>query len=558
MRRLLFTLALVLAACGGDGGDVTTTPESTYHVPAISNLKLTPDSALYMQGDGSVQVTAEFSYADLGRDIETLRVEMSDGTSMTIALVDQFGTRSGTVSTVFDLNTAEATAYGIEIWLIDRAGQLSNHLDTQFSVMRHAPEISGVELSSSTFMYMQGGGSVEVTADFFVRDIGEDIDTLNIEQPNGEILSFEVEGSIGGQNGAITRQFEVATTELGPLVLDTWLVDVAGDSGPHMGAEILITEGILSWNERATALPFALNDVTAWQRDCCGFVAVGDGGIILSSDDGITWTEEDSGTTVDLHAIECWILMGSCYVVGDEGTILRGGGGNWESYLDGPDTISLTAFYLNPFMGALELAGGFVTTTDTACILQHDYSSDLWTTIEPSGDSGQRITGIGIFTFLDDWSFQLVATVDATVPAQGRVLVSADGLTWVEVFISDENESTYSIGHYYGHLWVGGSYGHIYSSPDGVNWTKHETPASSSNIVAMLEVDSQFVALGFSETIGLQAQGGVMTHDGGQSWQSFVIGDGFEPRGLAFSNGRWVSVGQSLSDPGKGAIYTTE
>ena len=74
----------------------------------------------------------------------------------------------------------------------------------------------------------------------------------------------------------------------------------------------------------------------------------------------------------------------------------------------------------------------------------------------------------------------------------------------------------------------------------------------------MVSSDGQLVALGFSETIGLDAQVGVMTPDGGQTWQSFTIGTGFEPRGLAFSNGRWVSVGQSLSDPGKGAIYTTE
>ena len=558
MRRLLFILALVLAACGGDGGDVTTAPELIEHVPAISNLKLTPDNALYMQGDGSVQVTAEFAYADLGRDLETLRVEMSDGTSMTIALADQFGTRTGTVSTVIDMNTAEATAYDIEIWLIDRAGQISNHLDAQFNILRHAPEISGVEFSSYTFMYMQGGGSVEVTADFFVRDIGEDIETLNIEQPNGEILSFDLAGHCCGQTGTITRQLEIATTEVGPLVFDIWLVDVVGDSGPHLSAEILISEGILSWTERATALPFVLNDVSSWHHDCCGFIAVGDGGTILSSDDGVTWMEEDSGTTVDLHAIVCGILIGSCYVVGDEGTILRGGSGNWESYFDGPDDISLTAIYDNPF-AHVQLAGGFVTTTATACVLQRDYYSDLWTTVEPTGDSGQRITGIGsIFRLFDGSILQLVATVEATVPAQGKVLVSADGLNWVEVLISDTYESTYSIGHYDGHLWVGGSYGHIYSSPDGVNWTKHETPASSSNLVAMLAADGLFVALGFSETIGLQAQVGVMTGNGGQTWQTFVIGEGFEPRGLALSNGRWVSVGQSLSDPGKGAIYTTQ
>jgi hypothetical protein len=50
MRSLLFLLTLVLAACGGNGDGFKATPEPLQHVPAISNLKLTPDSALYMEG----------------------------------------------------------------------------------------------------------------------------------------------------------------------------------------------------------------------------------------------------------------------------------------------------------------------------------------------------------------------------------------------------------------------------------------------------------------------------------------------------------------------------
>ncbi|NIO43108.1 MAG: hypothetical protein GTO41_24900, partial [Burkholderiales bacterium] len=59
------------------------------------------------------------------------------------------------------------------------------------------------------------------------------------------------------------------------------------------------------------------------------------------------------------------------------------------------------------------------------------------------------------------------------------------------------------------------------------------------------------------ETIGLGEQVGVATSDGGETWQTFVIGAAYESRGLTYGNGRWVSVGQSLAEPGKGAIFTT-
>ncbi len=47
-----------------------------------------------------------------------------------------------------------------------------------------------------------------------------------------------------------------------------------------------------------------------------------------------------------------------------------------------------------------------------------------------------------------------------------------------------------------------------------------------------------------------------MTSDGGQSWQLINIGDDFESHGLAYGAGRFVAVGHSTVDPGKGAIYT--
>lgn len=419
----------------------------------------------------------------------------------------------------------------------------------------HLPRIAFLELTPGEVQYMQGAGSVTMTAEIRASDVGEDIATLVIEMSNGDIVSIDVSGLVTGQTGTITGQFDMATTEVGRLDLNVWLVDAAGDAGPRVRTEVLVNGDVSTWIERAAGLPNTLNDVTDWWHDFFGFVAVGDAGTIMTSDDGLTWTEQDSGTTVDLNAVSCTLLTG-CFTAGDEGTILQSWDGeDWNLFYDGPDDVSLTAFLENPFAGFMLAAGHSITTGNAYA--QYVAISGPWTPVELPGPVGQRITDLGM-VLSDTLDFQFVATVDVPSPNQGRVLVSADGVTWVEVFISDGHDSTYSIAGHGDELWAGGTSGHVYSSPDGINWTKYETPALTSNLVAMVSRGDFLVAHGFSETIGAAAQPGVVTSDGGQTWQMFETGDGFEARGLAYSNGRWVSVGQLLSDPGKGVIYTTE
>jgi hypothetical protein len=50
---------------------------------------------------------------------------------------------------------------------------------------------------------------------------------------------------------------------------------------------------------------------------------------------------------------------------------------------------------------------------------------------------------------------------------------------------------------------------------------------------------------------------GVATTDGGMSWEAFNIGGEFLSFGMAFGNGRFVSVGQAAPLSGEGAIYTS-
>lgn len=435
----------------------------------------------------------------------------------------------------------------------------------------HEPRILGVALSQSSSVYMEGDGQVAVTAVLEFEDDGADIETLWIHMPNDVLLNFDVSGLVNETTGTLTQEFDVATTEVGFLDIIFYLVDAAGWSSGAVSAPWFTVKGDpFTWIERAADLPNALNDVSSVPVPGAGmsygdmiYVAVGDAGTIMTSSDGLTWTAQDSGTDVDLNDVWCRPGFGpSCMVAGDAGTILRSDSfdlSEWDLYYDGPDDISLQAIYRawygNPFEGMI-LAGGTVETTNIACILHENFDDQPWSEIEPTGQSGQHITSIEEFR-IDDETIQFLATLEVPSTEQGRILVSADGLTWVEVFVSDGHDSTYSLAEY-GGVWAGGSGGRVYSTLDGVNWTQHQTPAVQSRLVAMTLGDSMLMAHGFIPSIGLGEQVGVATSDDGQTWQSFVIGAAYEPRGLTYGEGRWVSVGQSLAEPGKGAIFTTQ
>jgi hypothetical protein len=64
------------------------------------------------------------------------------------------------------------------------------------------------------------------------------------------------------------------------------------------------------------------------------YVAVGEGGTIITSPDGGTWDVQDSGVTLMLNRVQ--FLNGQFFAVGQAGTILSSGDGiNWQSQNSG-------------------------------------------------------------------------------------------------------------------------------------------------------------------------------------------------------------------------------
>ena len=137
MRKYLFYFALLLVGCGGNGDGFNTIEPEPLPVesasPEISNLAVSPDTVLLMQGGGTVTATAAFSYSDEDLDIVTMHVEMSDGNTQSIPL-GAIDTASGTLSEQFAVSTEESGTLTVQIWLVDAANNTSNRLSDDMVV----------------------------------------------------------------------------------------------------------------------------------------------------------------------------------------------------------------------------------------------------------------------------------------------------------------------------------------------------------------------------------------------------------------------------------------
>jgi hypothetical protein len=555
-------VVLVLAACGGSSGGSRATPEPVQHAPEISNLSLSPDTAMYMDGDGSVLATVELSFTDLGRDVQRMQVEMWDGTSFTIEISEPINTVSGTLTEEFDVSTAELGQCTVEIWLIDAAGNASNHLSAAISVIEHAPEISNFILSPDTAGFMEGDGSVRASAQLDFTDLNQDIHVLRIEMSDGTSLTIEVTEPINTASGTLTEEFDVSTADIGALTVEIWLVDNAGQSSNHLSAHVQVigdTADASAWLERETGLPNVLNDVhwNGWQ-----FLAVGENGTIMLSADGIAWTTVDSGTEVDLNAI-AW--DGYDYaVVGEKGTVLFSSDGeNWTIQYKGADNISLRAAVYAGWQ--LIAAGMNEGSSDTAFVMSSVDHGQTWLLANVLPQSGRSITDIarGNSGFVATTKIEIYGN-----DREARVLTSVDGLTWVEVIVSTASVSTHSILYDGSRYWAGGRVGRIYTSPDGINWTELQTPAQATIFNAVASSGTTFIADGENEWIGWGPvpETAVATSDDGASWVWFAIDTNYDSRGLAWGDGRFVSVGCAGTEHGcagfepneGGAIFSTE
>ena len=114
---------------------------------------------------------------------------------------------------------------------------------------------------------------------------------------------------------------------------------------------------------------------------------------------------------------------------------------------------------------------------------------------------------------------------------------------------------------------LAGLEGTVFTSPDGYNWTQLQTPVRDVFYTGAAWSGSKLVLAGpwSCGYLGGRCDSafdlppvGVSTTDGGLSWEVFNIDGDYESSGLAWGNGRFVTVGRKTPFSTEGAIYTAE
>ena len=257
------------------------------------------------------------------------------------------------------------------------------------------------------------------------------------------------------------------------------------------------------------------------------FVALGAGGTVLESPDGINWTNANTGP-VTFSNITC--VSGTFVAVGANGKIATSPDGlAWTSQTSGVTTTLTGASYGNGLFVVVGNGGVILTSPDGAA----------WS----SGVSG---------TAKDLYAVTYANGKFVVVGNNGTILTSPDGGAWSPSnsgITSALNGVIFGAGKFVA-IGPRGSSGNILTSPDGVTWSNSGTHGSQLSSIAY--------GSGFFVVIGTGLNNGVLTSPDGVTWSqssSTVIGSG-TPVATAYGNGTFVAVG---TDPTLtyGAIWTS-
>lgn len=353
---LFLILLLVLAGgglpgCGGGGGGSNPTRGAV--APEISNLYLSRTVLPFMEGGGTATLSAYFNYYDPEADIVSVRVEVSDGTSLDIPLGGPLPSTSGMIYGTIELSTATCGVFVAQVWAVDSGGLASNILLSDVTVAvdvanwtsRTSPTTStllDITWSGSKFVavgmagvivtsndgvnwvsrdsgfntplaaviwdgsqFVVVGGIVLTSADGIAwtgHPAGPDADDLNAVAWSGSI--YVTGGSLSGDTRMLWSDDAVtwhATTSL--ILPNRTITDIAWSgtrfvatarflSSSNAATTVMTSTDGLNWNESVVTNGSVSLLSICWTGS--QFMAAGAGGDVFSSPDGITWTTYDA------------------------------------------------------------------------------------------------------------------------------------------------------------------------------------------------------------------------------------------------------------------------
>ena len=230
----------------------------------------------------------------------------------------------------------------------------------------------------------------------------------------------------------------------------------SGSQFVAVGTSILTSSDGVAWKERPTPVADVTLRKVIWSGS--QFVAVGTLGTIITSPDGITWTQRASGTTAILN----WIVWsGNQFVaVGDGGVILTSANGTtWVSRTSG---VSSTLYSIVWSGSQFVIGGSSYTLTSSDGI--------SWTlqSAPPFWQSGNIII----------WS----GSIYVAGGANNTIWSSTNGINWTQRYTISSNFFTFTDGFWDGSkfLFLGSGLfdidSKISTSSDGLSWAEYSVP----------------------------------------------------------------------------------
>ena len=168
-------VAVSLVACGGGGNGGDATPA---HVPVISNLTISPQSATLNQGGGAVAVTMKHHFSDAGSDVSTFTLNAYDSMGTLLDTATKTSVASGYSSgdltyTGINAPTTKAETYTLEVFLTDATGAESNKLSGTFVVGGGATSAAAIMSQSNSIKHVEESLKLENKT---IAPIGENIE----------------------------------------------------------------------------------------------------------------------------------------------------------------------------------------------------------------------------------------------------------------------------------------------------------------------------------------------------------------------------------------------
>jgi|GEM_PF-2470275 hypothetical protein len=388
--------------------------------------------------------------------------------------------------------------------------------------LSNAPVISNLRYSPTSTVIGQEGSTVTVTGNIDFADPDGDVAVLKIRASDGTDITIDATGICGQTSGSITGSFAVSTASAGIYTFEVWVVDSKGKSSNKLSGTFEVrNDAGTHWTSIPLASTVHLNSVI-WADN--QFITIGNDGIILTSLDGINWTQRISGTVNTLYDIT-W--SGSQFVVvGDNGTILTSPDGIiWTQRVSG---LTYSPLYDITWSGTQFVAVG-AESFDRGNLILTSPDGITWSRIL-SGLTDIPLRGI-------TWSgTQFVAVGFDDNTASGTVVTSPDGMNWIQRTIESPYYGLNDI------IWTGSQYlvvgplGRVFTSLDGTNWDTRLSVNINTVINSVTWSGNYFVAVG--ET-------GIFTSTDGISWTQQTPGGAAYNyiKGITWSGSKYVAVG---------------